>query len=74
MNKLIDMKKYDFIVIAVVIAVAGIMALVLYGLNNESGKFVQVEIDGTVTDTVPISENFEKPCRTARFSTELHHL
>ena len=65
MNKLIDMKKYDFIVIAVVIAVVGIMAFVLYGLNNESGKFVQVEIDGAVIDTVLISEDFEKEYTSA---------
>lgn len=59
------MKKYDFIVIAAVAVVVGVIAVVLYGLNNESGKFVQVEIDGAVADTIPLSEDFEKEYTSA---------
>lgn len=54
------MKKADFIVIAAVAVVVGIMVFVLYGVNNEPGKFVQVEIDGAVADIFRLDEDIEK--------------
>lgn len=59
------MKKADFIVIAAVAVIAGIMVFVLYGLNNDSGKFVQVEIDGAVVDTVALDKEFEREYTSA---------
>ena len=53
------MKKYDFIIIAAAVAVAGIMCLFLYGLNNNSGAFVKVEVDGEAVETLPLNEDAE---------------
>lgn len=51
------MKKADFIVIAVVLAVAGVLLFFLYGVNSESGAYVRVEVDGKVIDTLDINED-----------------
>ena len=48
------MKKADFILIAVTVAVAGILLVLLYGANGASGAYVQIEIDGKVTETLPL--------------------
>ncbi|MDE5983792.1 MAG: NusG domain II-containing protein [Eubacterium sp.] len=48
------MKKADFILIAVVVAVAGVLLFFLYGANNNSGAYVRLEIDGKVTETLPL--------------------
>lgn len=48
------MKKADFILIAVVIALAGVLLFFLYGLNSNSGAYVQVEIDGKTVETLPL--------------------
>lgn len=48
------MKKADFILIAVVIAVAGLMLFFLYGLNGNAGSYVQIEIDGKTAETLPL--------------------
>ena len=53
------MKKADIIVIAAVLAVAGILCLLLYG-GNHGGQQVQIEIDGTVSEVLPLSEDCEK--------------
>ena len=48
------MKKADIILIAVTVAIAGILLVFLYGVNNSSGAYVQVEINGFVTKTLPL--------------------
>lgn len=48
------MKKADFILIAVVVALAGVLLLFLYGLNCNSGAYVQVEIDGKIVEALPL--------------------
>lgn len=62
------MKKADFIVIAVVALVAGIILFFLYGTDN-TGNYVQVEINGQVVDTVSLSEDFEKEYKTENGGT-----
>ena len=57
------MKKADIIVIAAVLAVAGVLCLFLYGLNH-TGNYVQVEIDGTVSEVLPLGEDCEKVITT----------
>ncbi|MDY4699448.1 NusG domain II-containing protein [Eubacterium coprostanoligenes] len=54
------MKKADLIIVAVVLAVAGVLCFYLYFVNGDSGKFVQVEVDGKVVDTLKLDEDFEK--------------
>lgn len=58
------MKKADVIVIAVVLAVAGVLCLFLYGFHH-TGSYVQVEIDGTVSEVLPLSEDCEKTITTS---------
>lgn len=53
------MKKADLIIVAVVLAVAGVLCFYLYFVNGDSGKFVQVEVDGKVVDTLKLDEDFE---------------
>lgn len=48
------MKKADIILIAVTVAVAGILLVFLYGVNNSSGAYVQIEIDGVIAETLPL--------------------
>lgn len=48
------MKKADIILIAVTVVIAGILLVFLYGVNNSSGAYVQVEINGFVTKTLPL--------------------
>ena len=52
------MKKADLIIVAVVLAVAGVLCFYLYFVNGDSGKFVQVEVDGKVVDTLKLDEDF----------------
>jgi len=47
------MKKADLIIIAVVLAVAGVLCFYLYYVNGDSGKYVEVEKDGKIVDTFP---------------------
>lgn len=54
------MKKADFIVIGTVLAVVGVLVLFLYFINGDSGKYVQVEVDGEIVETVELSKDFEK--------------
>lgn len=53
------MKKADFIVIAIVLAVAGVLVYFLY-FNGHTGNFVQVEHNGEVIETISLDEDFEK--------------
>ena len=48
------MKKADIILIAVTVAIAGILLVFLYGVNNSSGAYVQIEIDGVIAETLPL--------------------
>lgn len=50
-------KKADFILIAAVIAAAGILLFILYGLNTGSGSYVQIEINGKAVQTLPLATN-----------------
>ncbi len=54
------MKKADFIVIGVVLAVVAVLVFVLYGLNGDSGKYVQVEVNGEVIETFELDDEVEK--------------
>lgn len=54
------MKKADLIIIAIVLAIAGILVFFLYFVNGESGKYVQVEVDGNVVETISLNDDFEK--------------
>lgn len=54
------MKKADFIIIAVVLAVAGVLTFFLYFVNSDSGAYVQVEVDGAIVDTVALDTDFTK--------------
>lgn len=47
------MKKADFILIAVVVAAAGILLFFLYGVGD-TGAYVQIEINGEVSEVLPL--------------------
>lgn len=58
------MKKADFILIAVVVAVAGVLLFFLYGTNNNSGAYIQLEIDGKIVDTLPLDVDATREIET----------
>lgn len=58
------MKKADFILIAVVAVVAGALFVFLYASNN-SGAFVQVEIDGKVSEVISLDTDTVREIKTA---------
>lgn len=58
------MKKADFIIIAVVAVIAGILVFFLFGVNNDSGAYVQVEVDGSVVETLPLDEDAVREIET----------
>ena len=58
------MKKADFILIGVVAVVAAVLVLCLYVFNGGSGDFVQIEVDGVVTDTIPLSNDTVREIQT----------
>lgn len=58
------MKKADFILIGAVAVVAAILVLCLYVFNSGSGDFVQIEVDGVVTDTLSLSEDTVREIKT----------
>lgn len=51
------MKKQDFIIIAVVGIVAIALFLGLYVFNVDSGKYVEVEVDGKIVDTFQLDKD-----------------
>ncbi|MGN0531488.1 MAG: NusG domain II-containing protein [Eubacterium sp.] len=53
------MKKADLIVIAVVLAVVGVLVFFLYFVNGDAGKYVQIEADGKVVETFALNEDRE---------------
>lgn len=54
------MKKADLIIIAAVVAVVGVLVFLLYFVNGDSGKYVQVEVSGNVVETFDLSEDVER--------------
>ena len=48
------MKKADFILIAVVVALAGVLLIFLYGYSS-SGAYVQIEVDGEIVEILPLN-------------------
>ena len=48
------MKKADFILIGAVAVVIIVLVFLLYFVNGNSGAYVQVEVDGKITDTLPL--------------------
>ncbi|MDE5605337.1 MAG: NusG domain II-containing protein [Eubacterium sp.] len=50
------MKKADFILIAVVAVIVGALVFFLYGFDRE-GAYVQIEIDGNITETLSLNED-----------------
>lgn len=58
------MKKADFILIAAVVVVAGVLLFFLYGTNDNSGAYVVLEIDGQVVDTLPLDVDTTREIET----------
>lgn len=58
------MKKADFILIAAVVVVAGVLLFFLYGTNDNSGAYVVLEIDGQVVDTLPLDVDATREIET----------
>lgn len=58
------MKKADFILIGAVAAVAAVLFLCLYVFNSGSGDYVQIEVDGVVTDTLSLSQDTVREIET----------
>lgn len=65
------MKKADFIVIAVTAVLILISCVFLYGVNDGTGKYVQVEVDGAVTDTLPLDKDTVLEISTEKGSNTL---
>ncbi|MDE6659501.1 MAG: NusG domain II-containing protein [Eubacterium sp.] len=57
------MKKVDFILIAVVAVVVGALVFFLYGFDRE-GAYVQIQIDGNVTETLSLNEDVVREIET----------
>lgn len=58
------MKKADFIVIGVVAVLAAVMLSFLYGVNTDSGDYVQIQIDGECVETLPLDEDASREIPT----------
>ena len=58
------MKKADFILIAVVAVVVCLLVFFLYFVNSASGAYVQVEVDGKVTQTLPLDTDTQVEIKT----------
>lgn len=63
------MKKADFVIIGIVIAVAAVMLIFLYGSNSNFGSYVQIEINGEITETLPLDEDTQKEIITENGGT-----
>lgn len=63
------MKKADFIIIGAVVVVAAVMLIILYGSSSNFGSYVQIEIDGKITETLPLDEDEEKKITTENGGT-----
>lgn len=58
------MKKADLIIIAVTAAVVLALFIFLYGVNNASGAYVQIEIDGEIAEILPLDTEAVRVIRT----------
>lgn len=58
------MKKADFIVIGAVLVVAVVLIVFLYGINSSSGDFVQIEIDGEISEVIPLDSTLTREINT----------
>lgn len=58
------MKKADFILIAVIVAVAGVLLFFLYVVNSGSGDYVRIEVNGSVTETLPLDTDATREIAT----------
>lgn len=54
------MKKADFIIIAAVAVIVGVLSFFLYYVNSDSGNTVTVEKDGEIIETLSLNEDCEK--------------
>lgn len=57
------MKKADLIIIAIVGVIVGILFICLYVFGGESGKYVQIESNGKVIETLKLDEDIQKEYR-----------
>lgn len=58
------MKRADFIVIGAVAVVVCVMLVLLYGVNRDSGRIVQVEVDGVLTQELSLDSDAEYEINT----------
>lgn len=58
------MKKADIVLVAVIAVIVGVLIFVLYGLNNNQGAYVQIEIDGETVEVISLDENLTKEILT----------
>ena len=63
------MKKADSITIGAVVVVAAVMLIILYGSSSNFGSYVQIEIDGKITEALPLDEDTEKEITTENGGT-----
>lgn len=54
------MKKADFLIIAAVAVIVGVLSFFLYYVNSDSGNTVTVEKDGKIIETLSLNEDCEK--------------
>ena len=59
------MKKADIILVVAVLAIAAVLVFVLYGLNGNSGAYVQIEVNGEIVETLSLSEDTEREIESA---------
>ncbi len=65
------MKKADFIVIGAVAVVVAVLLIVLYGVNSNSGDYVQIEVDTKIVDVLPLDTDTEKTIKTDNGTNKL---
>lgn len=65
------MKKADFIVIGAVAVVVAVLLVVLYGVNSNSGDYVQIEVDTKIVDVLPLDTDTEKTIKTDNGTNKL---
>ena len=65
------MKKADFIVIGAVAVVVAVLLVVLYGVNSNSGDYVQIEVDTKIVDVLPLDTDTEKNIKTDKGTNKL---
>lgn len=58
------MKKADFILIGAAALVIAVLLIFLYGVNTGSGVYVNIEVDGRVIETLPLSSDAVREIET----------